>query len=262
MNKKGLFVLVGGSFRLGNQGNTIIGDDESFEEQRLACLSHTAFLDSISEEVDVNLLIVSYSTKFNDMLYEWYGKYNPKFVLLNDMIGGKNLFYRALEETKYLVDKDFVFFQRIDIILKKPFKDKIFFPLDKIMFSSVCWMTSFMDPRHTPHHKTFATNRHRVNDMLLYVPKEFFVDLYDRKIILLHETCNLMSEETYKHVSFYLDTYHDSDSNKDRNPLYKTANRGEASIWYSEGYSLGIDPIRNHEKTYANIFSDDNYLLN
>ncbi len=63
-----------------------------------------------------------------------------------------------------------------------------------------------------------------------------------------------MADILYNDVSFILDTYHDSDSQKDINPIYRISNRPESDIWYSEGYRLGIEPIIDKSKTYNKIF--------
>ena len=40
---------------------------------------------------------------------------------------------------------------------------------------------------------------------------------------------------TYEDLGTIINTYHDSDSSKDYNPLYYIVNRPENIIWHSEG---------------------------
>lgn len=261
MNKrKGVFCLLGASFRSGPQGSVVMGVPNAVEEQRLACQTHCVFLDSVIKDIDVKLVVMTYSTQYNDILKEYYDKYNPTYVFLDDLIGYENIFKKSVEEARNVEDADFYFFQRIDIILKQQYLEKVYFTDDKIMYPGVCWITSFLNPKRIPHHKTFKTNRHRVIDLLLHVPKKFFHGLYEDKIKLLHETCDFMDEDMYENTWFYLDTYHDSDSYKDRNPLYKIANRAETTKWYSEGHRLGENPIVDKTKTFANVFKNEKIL--
>jgi hypothetical protein len=57
-----------------------------------------------------------------------------------------------------------------------------------------------------------------------------------------------MSDELYNNISYFVNTYHDSDSEKDWNPLYKIANRPESKIWYSEGHIIehGLDDFERN----------------
>jgi hypothetical protein len=77
-----LFVIVGGSFRLGGHGTRNIGNSESYEEQIKACNNHIDFLQHIQNKynVKIDISISTYKTKYNDDLINIYKNY---FYYLN-----------------------------------------------------------------------------------------------------------------------------------------------------------------------------------
>lgn len=260
---KGVFCIIGESFRYGLQGSRVRGIPESFYEQELATKSQLAFFYRIKDNVDIKIKLITYNTTFTNNLIDWFKDYNTEFIVLDEPIGYDNLYKKSLSLTQKENDIDFIFFMRIDLILKEKFFEVFDIKNQKITYPSICWITSFLDPRTTPHHKTFAKNRHRINDLMLFIPKNFFSELYNGEILITpHEACDYMSDYLYKNVSFFIDTYHDSDSYKDRNPLYKVANRPETEKWYSEGFMIGENPIPDETKTYYNIFKNEKILVN
>ena len=114
---------------------------------------------------------------------------------------------------------------RIDLFLKNKFIE-IFNPnWNKILFPSICYK---------PHHKCGI--HPRVNDMMLYFPKKYYK--YIEFILYnngntghnLWETFINQTDLTYKDLDTILHTYHDSDSEKDYNPIYYIVNRNQAII--------------------------------
>ena len=111
---------------------------------------------------------------------------------------------------------------RIDIFLKDKFMDIFKLDNDKILFPSICF---------EPHHKIGI--HPRVNDIMMYIPKRYIIFFKQSGIDLHHDTW-------YKLVTYYnfnyeqldtmLNTYHDSDSYKDYNPIYYIVNRDESSV--------------------------------
>jgi hypothetical protein len=261
LRKKGIFFITGESFRIGLQGTRVRGTSDSLEEQEMATMSQLSFFSRIKEEVDFKIKIITYSTDFDNKIREWFKEYDADISFLDNLIGYDNLYKECVSTIDLSEDIDFVFFMRIDLILKKKFLDVFILDEEKIKYPSVCWITSFLDPVTVPHHKTFKKNRHRVNDLMLYVPKKFFNELKDGEILITpHEACDFMGDYVYNNVDFFLDTYHDSDSYKDRNPIYKIANRPESNKWYSEGYTVGHDPILDNNKSYSEVFTDEEIL--
>jgi len=111
---------------------------------------------------------------------------------------------------------------RIDLQLKEYFS-KIFNPLwNKILFPSICFK---------PFHET-DMGHPRVNDTILFFPKKYFN--YLTLFLIGHnlwEDFILNTDLTYEDLDTMLDTYHDSDSQKDWNPIYRIVNRPETSIY-------------------------------
>lgn len=262
MKKKGIFCITGASFRQGLQGTKLRGTNESFYEQELATKSQLAFFSRLKDKIDIKIILITYSTPFVNNLKDWFKDYDVEFIVLDEPIGYDNLYKESLSLTQKETNVDFIFYMRIDLILKEKFYEVFDIDTQKITYPTICWITSFLDPKTTPHHKTFAKNRHRVNDLMLFIPKKFFGELYSGEILITpHEACNFMSDYLYENVTFLIDTYHDSDSYKDRNPLYKIANRLETEKWYSEGYRIGENPIIDNTKTYSNIFNNEKFLI-
>ena len=104
---------------------------------------------------------------------------------------------------------------RIDLFLKDKFSE-IFNPTsDKILFPSICF---------EPHHK--CDIHPRVNDMMMFIPKKYFYLI--NKITLNHGSWYdliTLYNLKYDDLDMMLDTYHDSDSAKDFNPIYYIVNR-------------------------------------
>ncbi len=247
---KGLFIIIGESFRLGGQGSRSRGVPESYNEQILACKSHIEFLNDIKNEVDIELSVLTYETQYQNDLIECYSDFKTNFYFYKDTIGFNNIFNEGLSKVESKNNYDFIFIFRIDLLFKYNFFNKI--KKDKINYSSVCWMNS--PTLYINHRNKTLQGKHRVVDVMVYTPKKYIKNLLDGEIKLDHNACDLMSDDLCNNVDFILDTYHDSDSQKDKNPIYKIVNRPESAIWYSEGYRLDRDPIMDQSKTYQKIF--------
>jgi len=225
----GLIILIGESFRLGKQGTRNKGSKESYNEQIKACNSHIYFIEHIIKKFNMNsisLYISSYHTQFDNNLLSVYEKYLIGHNLYGNLIGLNNLFHNSINKIENIEKYDFILYIRIDLFLKQPFVD-IFNPLiDKILFPTICFI---------PHHK--CGNDPRVNDMLLFIPKKYYK--YIRNTVINHETWhNLIknTDLTYEDIDTMINTYHDSDSCKDFNPLYYIVNRSKCSVFHSEGH--------------------------
>ena len=247
---KGLFIIIGESFRFGGQGSRSRGIPESYNEQLLACKSHIKFFNDIKNEVDIELSVLTYETQYQNDLIKCYSDFNARFHFYKDTIGFDKIFNEGLSKVELKSNYDFIFVFRIDLFFKFNFFNKI--KKDKINYSSVCWMNS--PNLYIKHRNKTIKGKHRVVDVMIYTPEKYIKNLLNGEIKLDHNACDLMSNDLYNNVDFILDTYHDSDSQKDKNPIYKIVNRPESDIWHSEGYKLGIDPIMDQSKTYEKIF--------
>jgi hypothetical protein len=98
--------------------------------------------------------------------------------------------------------------------------------IDNILFPTICWVRCNRD-----------NNRPRVNDMMLFIPHKYYK--YIKNVIIGHGSWAILIEKTdltYNDMDTMINTFHDSDSCKDYNPLYKIVNRKESSIFHSEGH--------------------------
>ena len=257
MNKFAL-VLIGHSFRTGLQGARVVGNEDAYRPQKDASMSQLDFVKHIKSQhnYDCDICVCSVSTRYDNELISWYGDKLADKILIN---------YRDSHSLQIHVDNgirliqnktlyDFIFFMRIDLHLKS-FMRKVFnpFSVEKITFPSICFI---------PHHKFKESPR--VNDAMMMIPRKYY-DLLG-SIKLNHETWHDMRRKTWRgmfrkslnHSDFdtLLDTYHDSDSYKDWNPLYFISGREKCLVWTSKGYVFN-KITREPEKTSNEHMYDD-----
>lgn len=226
--------LIGGSFRSGGECNTSIGDPSSFWEQREACLSHVDFFKQFSNEIDFEVNVITYSSKFNSFLTHWYQDYNPKVKILHKFIGFLSLFDSVRTDLASRADLDtydFIFVSRIDIVYKSMMNYVFKYNSSKVLYPFVCWHNACY---------THPMGRLRVSDVFVLIPKDKYEFIFDGQIQLRHNACDLMSDYIYNEIDFGLLTLHDSDSAKDFNPLYKIVNRPESKKWKSRGFQVNL----------------------
>jgi hypothetical protein len=229
---KGLLMLLGESFRLGGQGTRSRGDDRSYPEQINACKTHIKLIEKMKGQgCDMDVILSSYTTKFDKNLLDIYNNYIVDYKFYNDCIGMHNLFHTTLERVnteKY----DFILYIRVDLYLKDMFID-IFNPSWKtIHVPSICFV---------PYHRE---NGHpRINNMMLFIPKKYFNYLKDIYLLPLGDDGHLLwghlmnkTDLTYDDLDAMINTFHDSDSAKDYNPMYYIVNRPQQTIFHSQGY--------------------------
>jgi hypothetical protein len=231
---KGLIVLIGESFRDGLSTTRERDTDNSYELQKKACESHIRFFDNLknNQNIDVEIIINTYKTRFEEDLKCWYQQYLIEYNSNDNLIGLENLLNnitKRIDKTKY----DFVFAIRIDLFLKDHFLEKFDPNWNRITFSQICWAKCCRVVGNNP----------RVSDVVLFIPKRLFY-LFDNYLYLWHD-----SWINYKYnygltnddLNLMIDTYHDSDSWQDWNPLYYMVSREESKIWHSEGYKLDMN---------------------
>jgi hypothetical protein len=226
-----LICLVGESFRLGTQGTRLRDVEEAYEPQKSACASVVDFMDQmkVRRGVDCDVFISSYSTRWEADLKAWYGDRLVGSIFLENLVGLDSLVANAKQNIDFGA-YDFVLVLRIDVFLKPYFSD-IFDPeWNKIMYPSVIWI-GFHLWRGRPG---VAKN----SDMMAFVPRKFA----DLPIFLNHGAYSYYHDAGLKDsVGFMLDTFHDSDSRKDYNPLYYLVCRPGTNLWHGLGYSVGPD---------------------
>jgi hypothetical protein len=223
----GCIIFFGESFRLGCQNNRNTGSSESYDEQIKAAYSHIFFIKDLnSKDVNIDVYISSYKNKFTDDLIRVYKDILIGYDIYKDLIGCKNLIHNSIK--KISIEKyDFLLFMRIDIFLKNKFIEIFDHNWDKIMWPTICFK---------PYHKCGI--HPRVNDMMCFFPKKYFKYLeYLYFNPSGHYQWAYFIENTdlkYDSLDTMINTYHDSDSFKDFNPLYYIVNRPETSIHHNK----------------------------
>ena len=218
----GLIIILGESFRLGTQGSRNIGDPQSYIGQLNACDSHIKFIEDIIEKFNMNNISVffsSYHTQYSNLLIDKYKKYLIGYNLNTELIGLHNLFNNSINQITNITNYDFILHIRIDLFLKPYFTD-IFNPnSNMILFSTICWK------------KLCITNGHpRVNPMTIFIPKKYYNYINHIAINYGHDLWFILiktTDLTYDDLDTMINTYHDSYSFKDFNPLYFIVNRPE-----------------------------------
>jgi hypothetical protein len=229
--KKGLLVLYGESFREGNQGERLRDTKKSFKTQKTATTSHIDFCNNIktNHNIDFDILINTYDTKYEKNLKKWYEKNNLKYITNPELIGFQSLVQNAINSID-LNNYDFIFFTRMDIVIKPHFYN-IFNPnWNKIYFVCQNWTLFencgfFTDSKNIPV----------VNPIFVFIPRNYFKVL--DKVNVDHNAWDHYMKEfnlNNNDMDFMIDEYHDADSFKDNNPLYYFAGRPENQVWHDK----------------------------
>jgi hypothetical protein len=215
-----LIIFLGESFRLGGQNTRNRGSPESYKEQMNACYSHIRFIKNLKCDVDV--FIGTYHTPYDEELLSVYEPYLIGSTFYPDVIGINNLFHKTIKEVD--IEKyDSIFYIRIDLYLKDYFLE-VFQPKQMILFPTICWK-----------HDSKISGHPRVSDTMLFIPKKYYE--FIKHIFVFHNVWrDLLEFLTYDDMDTIIQTYHDSDSEKDYNPLYYIVNRPQCEIFHSEGH--------------------------
>jgi hypothetical protein len=232
-----LLIISGESFRIGSQNSRVTGLNDSLKPQIEATSSHIKFIEFIKQKfnVDTDVHLLSYSTQYSQVLIDLYGKYLIQNKFYDHYLSGRTELTNS-DKILNIEDKyDSILVIRPDMLLKEFFFE-IFDPFwDKIYYPTMTWILA----------STYSTSEldvvPRVNDMMLFVPNIFFDKVYYHiGLKLYHEGMRdyLLHGISNKHFNFMLKTLHDSDSEKDYNPLYKLVGRKENKTWFSYGYLI------------------------
>jgi hypothetical protein len=225
---KGCILLYGECFRLGGQENRNRDTDESYNEQIKAAISHINLIEEFQKkQVEIDVYISSYKTKFENDLLDIYKGYNKGCNFYENLMGQNSLISLGIEKIENKHEYEFILIMRIDLFLKDKFIE-IFNPKwDKILWPSICFK---------PHH--IICGAPRVNDMMVFILCKYFP--YFKKICntYSHDSWYYLIKDTdlkYEDLDTMVKTFHDSDSAKDFNPLYYVVNRQECKIQHTVG---------------------------
>ena len=221
IDMKSLLILFGESFRFGSQGNRNRGSVNSYNAQIEAAQTHMKFIQNLKKNnCNMVVSINSYTTQYNNILSNAYKGVLVDSRFYQGLLGQNTLIQKCIDRIPNINEFDFILYMRIDIFLKDKFME-VFNPnSDKILFPSICF---------EPQHK-FGEHP-RVNDMMMFIPKKYFN--FIKNINLDHETWyNLITKYNFNYddLDMMLNTYHDSDSAKDFNPIYYIVNRTQNNI--------------------------------
>jgi hypothetical protein len=140
-NKKGLLCYYGGAFREGHTGNSNQDTENGFDSQYYSTQSHLKLTKLIKEKgYDVDTIINTYHSTFEDKLSKWYNPYEILFNNINKNIksvdGRDNLIQTSIKNIKSVSsnDYDFILFIRIDLFLKPDFYKVLNIRSEKIQF--------------------------------------------------------------------------------------------------------------------------------
>lgn len=224
---KCLILIFGESFRMGSQLTRVKGTPESVNGQIDACDTHIKFIKYLESKYNlkVSVSLLTYKTNYNEILKDKYKNYLIKYESLDNLIGLNGLFHRAYSKLN-LEYYDFILYFRIDLFLKDYFFN-IFNPYwDTIRFATILWLQYQICGIH-------PTN----NDMIIFIPKKYFIYL-SKFDLTYHATWKYLIEKanlTINDLDTMINTFHDSDSEKDYNPLYYIVNRSQNQIWHDKG---------------------------
>ena len=202
---------------------------ERYETQKIATESHIRFIENLNKiNIKSDVIINTYDTKYENDLKEWYNDYLINYISNKELIGIEKLINNIISSNKKKIinNYDFVYICRIDLYLKDYFIEKFNPDWNKIYFSSITWRECY---------KTF-NNEPRIADVMIFIPSPYFY-LFNLNIYLNHDAWFMYKTDynlTNNDMDFILDTYHDSDTFKDFNPLYYMVSRPENQKWHSE----------------------------
>uniref|UniRef100_A0A6C0ESZ0 Nucleotide-diphospho-sugar transferase domain-containing protein n=1 Tax=viral metagenome TaxID=1070528 RepID=A0A6C0ESZ0_9ZZZZ len=241
--KKILICYYGGSFREGKSGSSTHSTESGYNNQYYATQSHIKLNKLFNEKgYEVNTLIHTYHSKYEDKLNKWYDPYDFIYKVINPRLasvkGRDNLISSTIKNIKNITpnDYDHILFIRIDLFLKPDFFKIVNVLTEKINFLAHNFYTG---------HCGFTDNKDpEVVDLILLVPKKYFYIL-DDKFKLNHNAWSYY-KKTYKltndDMTFMSDLRFDSNSYLDYNPYYIISGRPENK------------KAHNTEKTNPNVY--------
>lgn len=226
-----LFVILGEAFRTGGQNSRETGNPKSYNAQMEACKSHIKLFEYLQTKMKtaIDVCIETYPTQYNYELYKIYKKYDKYKYEHNNKIGITGLFKHAISRIP-INSYDFVFYLRIDLCLKDKMLSLVRFDENKILFPFICF---------TIHDCDKIGKYPRVCDTFMIIPKKHF-NIFKQIEIDHHSWKHLMEKNNLclKQIDTMIYTYHDSDSQKDLNPLYYIANRPQCPKSYNNEKQL------------------------
>lgn len=261
-----LMIMVGQTFRGGGHNDKASGTSSSVRHQKDAAESHLAFARYMQYRfgIHTDFIVETYPSKHIANLYNWYPngsvhttpRFKPKGEYLNrvfrpdlmkSMLAYETLLNLGLSHARNFSDYGAVLFVRADVKLKPGFFH--YFDLfDRITFPFICEL---------PVSKLPSNDRPQIGDLIAYVPSSFFqVFRHKGQFKLYHDAYNFYRENT---TGFMVNSYHGTNSEIVKNPLYYIVNRKQADVVQDVGRTYDdFDGIWDDDDSYKKL-TDENY---
>lgn len=255
MLPKALILMVGETFRDGGQHTRLRDTEFSYHRQKQASDSHIDFFETLKKQYNLHVHLESYETKYIDDIKSWYKNCHKFTINLRKHLHPNGITMLATEYIKNIdIDQyDWIFAYRPDLELKKYFIRNFDPTWQKLMYPNRLWLPW-----------THCGSLPRINDTMMYCPRNYFNILKDGGIKLYHHGLYdyIIHHGLQKHhCGFMIPTLHDSDTAKDYNPLYRMVSRNENKYWYSYGYEINHDDVYDFKLTDKQYSFDDWNLL-
>jgi hypothetical protein len=252
-----LLIIAGESFREGGQGSRSKDTPKSLTSQLLACDSHIKFIEHLKNKynIDVDIQLISYHTKYKKELIEKYNQYNLQYKFYDQYYGDRTQLINSWKLEDIDKSYDSILAIRPDMFLKDFFLDAFNPYAVKVLYPSICFIG--MDR---------IGNIPRVNDTMIFIPKKYFKLIYYLiGLKVYHEAIRDYINHSNRiakpltlsnDFDFFLNTLHDSDSAKDYNPIYYLVSRPQNKKWHSYGYEIRDIDFLPMETSKNYTFSD------
>lgn len=253
-----LLLFVGACFRSGSQGSKITDTKNSFIQQKNASESHIMLITHLNKFANVDVAINTYETIYENELKSWYNNNLIQVLINNELIGLENLINNSLRSIFNINEYDCILVIRIDLFIKEYFLSILNINSNKIQFPFICWAKCCV-----------INNCPRIADTILFIPKKYFY-LINNRIFLSHDSWykNIKEYNLSNHdMEFMINTFHDSDSEKDFNPLYYMVSRPESKISHTNpnlkfDINKDINQYNNMSENSVICTNKNNILLN
>lgn len=223
--KRCLCTIIGESFRSGGRLSRVVGETNTFQEQKKAIETHIRFLKNIQTKynIEIDVIVHTVYTKYINDVYEWYkNSINlVGFIVVPAGLGLTESLKACLRVTR---NNEFKHYQstlcfRIDLFLRD-FIDTVFDPL--INDITYAWYST-----------SFDNNTIKVNDQFMCFPKQLFrqINFNEEQVKISHSMKEYYNNTHNMKDKALIYTQHTSDTSNGWNPLFYIVNRTENLHW-------------------------------
>lgn len=248
--KKCLILILGEYFRDLTKRSVSYKNEEVFQDQHKAILSHVDFINFIKSQHNISptVVIKSYKNYYESCLIDFYKSNNidiSSFDFFSDLKYTSGLFNLSINSIEDINIYDFILYIRPDLELKTFFK-KVFNPDEKkILFPSVCFSFNSYHIQNNLYP--------RVSDTITFIPKNVYNRINLNNFFIGHESWEWLLKNGLKKeddlIGTFLKTLHDSDSAKDWNPIYRIVNRAQQEKWHDCGKEINLSTLEIYKSS-------------